>query len=103
MYFHVKQLQYPVRVERPDPVYAKQLQELIGGQFGEMTVMNQYLFQGWNLRGDLEDERLRQIKDMLHDRARRGSVTSRCWRHVWVCFWMVRHRRSKKRPPGRTL
>src|ERR1700753_4075125 len=26
------------------------LQELIGGQFGEMTVTMQYLFQGWNCR-----------------------------------------------------
>jgi len=26
------------------------VQELIGGQFGEMTVMMQYLFQGWNCR-----------------------------------------------------
>src|SRR4051812_48626362 len=43
MFFHSKQLQYRVRVEKPDPVYAKQLQELIGGKFGEMTVMNQYL------------------------------------------------------------
>lgn len=25
-------------------------QELLGGQFGEMTVMMQYLFQGWNCR-----------------------------------------------------
>jgi Mn-containing catalase len=34
VFFHTKQLQYPVRVARPDPVYAKQLQELIGGQYG---------------------------------------------------------------------
>src|SRR5690606_39266139 len=45
MFFHTKQLQYQVRVDRPDPVYARKLQELIGGQFGEMTVMTQYLFQ----------------------------------------------------------
>lgn len=47
--------------ESPDPVYAKQLQELIGGPFGEMTVMMQYLFQGWNCRGPAK------YKDMLLD------------------------------------
>lgn len=67
MFFHSKRLQYRVRVDRPDPVYARHLQELIGGKFGEMTVMTQYLFQGWNLRGDLDDERLRRLKDMLLD------------------------------------
>lgn len=67
MFFHTKQLQYQVRVDRPDPVYARKLQELIGGQFGEMTVMTQYMFQGWNLRGALEDERLHRIKDMILD------------------------------------
>ena len=35
---------------KPDAVYAKKLQELVGGSFGEMTVMMQYLFQGWNCR-----------------------------------------------------
>ncbi|MEY8747788.1 manganese catalase family protein [Bacillales bacterium AN1005] len=30
---------------------ARRLQELIGGQFGEMSVMNQYLFQAWGTRG----------------------------------------------------
>jgi Mn-containing catalase len=67
MFFHSKALQYRVRVDKPDPIYAKKLQELIGGQFGEMTVMTQYLFQGWSLRGDLEDARLLKIKDMLLD------------------------------------
>lgn len=31
-------------------MYAKKLQELIGGQFGEMSVAIQYLFQGWGAR-----------------------------------------------------
>jgi hypothetical protein len=31
-------------------VFARRLQEVIGGQYGEITVMNQYLFQGWNCR-----------------------------------------------------
>jgi len=52
LFYHVKELQYNAKPERPDPVYAKQLQELLGGQFGEISVAMQYLFQGWNTRGD---------------------------------------------------
>jgi Mn-containing catalase len=61
MFFHVKELQYNAKPERPDPVYAKKLQEILGGQFGEMTVMMQYLFQGWNCRGE------QKYRDMLLD------------------------------------
>ena len=61
MFFHVKPLQYTAKPERPDPLYAKKLQELIGGQYGEMTVMMQYLFQGWNCRGPAK------YRDMLLD------------------------------------
>jgi len=51
VFFHDKRLQYHAKPERPDPVYAKKLQEVLGGAFGEITVMMQYLFQGWNCRG----------------------------------------------------
>lgn len=61
MFYHVKELQYNARPERPDPVFAKQLQEVLGGQFGEMSVMMQYLFQGWNCRGP------QKYRDMLLD------------------------------------
>ncbi|WP_170007137.1 manganese catalase family protein [Bacillus fonticola] len=61
MFFHVKELQYNAKPERPDPVYAKKLQEVLGGQFGEMTVMMQYLFQGFNCRGE------QKYRDMLLD------------------------------------
>lgn len=60
-----KKLQYPVRVDQPDPVFAHHLQELLGGKYGEMTVMMQYLFQGWGMRGDGGDARLIRVKDML--------------------------------------
>src|ERR1700710_1667687 len=50
MYRHVKNLQFEVKVDKPDALFAMKVQELIGGQFGEMTVMMQYLFQGWNAR-----------------------------------------------------
>lgn len=61
MFFHQKKLQYYKRPEKPDAVYAKKVQELIGGTFGEMTVMMQYLFQGWNCRGPVK------YRDMLLD------------------------------------
>jgi Mn-containing catalase len=63
MFLHVKELQYQAKPERPDPLLARRLQELVGGQMGEMTVMNQYLFQGWNCRGP------QKYRDMLLDTA----------------------------------
>jgi Mn-containing catalase len=50
MYRHTKTLQFQAKPERPDALFAAKLQELVGGQFGEMTVMMQYLWQGWNCR-----------------------------------------------------
>jgi len=50
MFTHDKRLQFEAKPERPDPIMARRVQELIGGQYGEITVMNQYLFQGWNCR-----------------------------------------------------
>lgn len=61
LFYHVKELQYHAKPERPDPVYAKKLQEILGGQFGEISVMMQYLFQGWNMRGN------GKYKDLLMD------------------------------------
>lgn len=51
MYYHDSRLQYTVRVENPDPTFAKHLQQLIGGVEGEIRVMMQYLFQAWGSRG----------------------------------------------------
>lgn len=51
MYFHDKRLQYPVRVETPDPLFARQLQQAIGGVEGEIRVCMQYFFQAWGSRG----------------------------------------------------
>ncbi|GAA0250414.1 manganese catalase family protein [Cryptosporangium japonicum] len=50
MYRHVKNLQFEAKPEKPDAIMAMKLQELVAGQFGEMTVMMQYLFQAWNCR-----------------------------------------------------
>lgn len=61
MFYHVKELQYEAKVSRPDPVFAKKLQEVLGGQWGEMSVMMQYLFQGFNCRGN------KKYRDLLFD------------------------------------
>ncbi len=45
MYYHDKRLQYPVRVDRPDPIYARMLQQAIGGIEGEIRVCMQSFFQ----------------------------------------------------------
>jgi Mn-containing catalase len=33
MFYRVRQLQYNARPERPDPLYARKLQEVLGGQW----------------------------------------------------------------------
>ena len=63
MFTHTKRFQYNAKPDAPDPVFAKQMQELIGGQWGEMSVMVNYLFQGWNCRGSAK------YRDMLLDTA----------------------------------
>ncbi|WP_432511438.1 manganese catalase [Kineococcus sp. SYSU DK001] len=50
MYRHTRELQFTAKPEKPDALFAAKFQEILGGQFGEMTVMMQYLFQGWNCR-----------------------------------------------------
>src|SRR3954462_654776 len=61
MFSHTKRLQYNARPDKPDPLYAMKLQEVIGGQWGEISVAMQYLFQGWNCRGPAK------YRDMLLD------------------------------------
>ncbi|AHM61367.1 catalase [Flammeovirgaceae bacterium 311] len=51
MFFYDKRLQYKVRVDKPNPLFAKMLQQAIGGIEGEIRVCLQYLFQAWNCRG----------------------------------------------------
>lgn len=77
MFFHDKRLQYHAKPDRPDPVYAKKLQEILGGQFGEITVGMQYLFQGWNCRGPAK------YRDMLLD------IGTEEWAHVEMIATMI--------------
>ncbi len=52
MFYHDGgKLQYKVRVTQPDPIFAKALQQAIGGVQGEIRVCLQYLFQSWGARG----------------------------------------------------
>lgn len=51
MFYHDKNLQYTVRVDKPNPAFARMLQQAIGGVEGEIRVMLQYLFQAWGSRG----------------------------------------------------
>jgi Mn-containing catalase len=59
MFHHHKELAYKVRVDKPNPVFGRMLQQAIGGPEGEMRVMNQYLFQAWGSRGP------KKYRDML--------------------------------------
>ncbi|WP_128543383.1 manganese catalase family protein [Larkinella soli] len=61
MFYHDKKLQFRVRVEKPNPQFARALQQAIGGIEGEIRVCLQYLFQAWNSRGPV------RYRDMLLD------------------------------------
>jgi Mn-containing catalase len=59
MFFHSRELQYEVRVDKPNPIFARMLQQAIGGVEGEIRVCLQYLFQAWGARGPVK------YRDML--------------------------------------
>ena len=63
MFYHDSKLQYPVKVETPNPLFAKFLQQAIGGIEGEIRVAMQYLFQAWGARGPAK------YRDMLLETA----------------------------------
>jgi Mn-containing catalase len=51
MFYTDGRLQYTVRVDNPNPLFAKMLQQAIGGVEGEIRVAMQYFFQAWGARG----------------------------------------------------
>ncbi len=59
MFYADKRLQFPVRCETPNPLFARALQQAIGGVEGEIRVMMQYMFQAWGSRGPVK------YRDML--------------------------------------
>jgi Mn-containing catalase len=52
MFISIDKLPNKIVPDKPDPKAANALQEGLGGQFGEMRTMMQYLFQNMNFRGD---------------------------------------------------
>ena len=53
MFISINKLPNPIpKSNKPNPKAAQALQEGLGGQFGEMRTMMQYLFQNMNFRGD---------------------------------------------------
>jgi Mn-containing catalase len=50
MFYHTQNMQYEAKPDGPDAAFARRLQEVLGGKWGEITVAMQYLFQGWNCK-----------------------------------------------------
>ena len=61
MFLHVQRLINEIVPDEPDPAAANALQEGLGGQFGEMRTMMQYLFQSFNFRGDAKAKPYRDL------------------------------------------
>lgn len=61
MFYRIKAPAYNCKPDSPDPLLAKRLQEPLGGQWGEISVMMMYMFQGWNCRGPAK------YRDMILD------------------------------------
>jgi Mn-containing catalase len=74
MFYTDGKLQYPVRVENPDLLFAGALQQEIGGVEGEIRVAIQYFFQACGARGNPK------FRDLLMNTAVKSSVTSKCSR-----------------------
>ncbi len=63
MFLHVQRMINEIVPDEPDPAAANALQEGLGGQFGEMRTMMQYLFQSFNFRGAAA---AKPYKDLLY-------------------------------------
>lgn len=61
MYQCIPGLMNEIKADAPDPAAANALQEGLGGQFGEMRTMMQYLFQAFNFRGEAL-----AFRDLIH-------------------------------------
>lgn len=48
MFLHNKKMMYTVRVDEPNPAFAKMLLEQFGGPNGELAAAMRYFLQGWN-------------------------------------------------------
>ncbi len=73
MFLHNKRMMYTVRVDQPNPRFAKMLLEQFGGPNGELGAALRYFGQGW-----AESDAKRRDG---HDRA--GRVRARVLPHVF--------------------
>jgi hypothetical protein len=69
MYSHIQNLILDIAQDEPDPTAANALQEGLGGQFGEMRTMMQYLFQSMNFRGPAAKPHRDRERGRSHARA----------------------------------
>ena len=63
MYYHDRKLQFPVAVNEPSPLFAKMLQQALGGMEGEVRVVLTYMLQAANSRGPAK------VRDLLLETA----------------------------------
>jgi len=66
------QIELPKNVD-PDPAAAAAIQELLGGRFGEMSTLNNYMFQSFNMRGR---DKIRPFYELV------ASITAEEFGHV---------------------
>lgn len=66
------QIELP-RPKNPDPNAATAVQELLGGKFGEMSTLNNYMFQSFNFR---QKRKLKPFYDLI------ASITAEEFGHV---------------------
>ena len=79
MFHHSSKLQYQVRVDKPDPQFAKYLQQAIGGIEGEIRVAMQYFFQAMGARGD---DKYRDMLMMTAGECSRWACNADFLRHL---------------------
>lgn len=74
MFKRINKLQIELPVpDHPDPNAAAAVQELLGGRFGEMSTLNNYLFQSFNFR---QKKKLKPFYDLI------ASITAEEVGHV---------------------
>lgn len=78
-------------VEQPDPNAAAAVQELLGGKFGEMSTLNNYLYQSFNFRGKTK---LKPFYDLV------TSITAEELGHVELVSHAINHCYRGSTKPG---
>lgn len=74
MFMRVDKLQAELPIpKKADPNAAAALQELLGGKYGEMSTLNNYMFQSFNFRSN---EKLRPFYSRSLQSRRRSSAMS---------------------------